>query len=157
MTELKKVEQLSNFRKIEITDLQFVGVDSDGRVVTQRHQVDVHPSLVFVLGKVLAQLRREFVEVLINTVDTAVLIDQFRRGLFANTGDTRKIVGGIATKSGVVHIVGWLYTCAFEDSCFVIQRVIRNTTLVVKHLDMRIMNKLVTVSIASDDDDVVTA
>ena len=94
---------------------------------------------------------------LVNAVDAAVLIDQFGCSLFANPGDTGKIVGRIAAKRGVVHIVSWLYTGTFEDAGFVIERVVRNTTLVVEHLDMRIMNELVAVAIASDDDDVVTA
>ncbi|CAB4640357.1 unannotated protein [freshwater metagenome] len=76
----------------------------------------------------------------VNAVDAAVLIDQFRCGLFANTGDTRKIVGRITTKSCVMDVIGGLHARAFQNASFVVQRVVGNAALVVEHFDVRIVN-----------------
>ncbi|CAB4989968.1 unannotated protein [freshwater metagenome] len=123
----------------------------------QLHELDVHSSLVLVLGQVLPKFRCELVEVFIDAVDTAVLIDQFRSGLLAHAGNAREIVRRIAAQRGVMHIIGRLYARALENACFVIQRVIRNTALVIQNFDVRIVHKLIAVAIAGDDNDIVAA
>ena len=56
-----------------------------------------------------------------------------------------------------MHVVGGLHARAFQNAGFVVQRVVGNAALVVEDFDVRVVNELVAVAIARDDDDIVTA
>ena len=59
---------------------------------------DAHPFLVF--GQVLAQLGREGVEMGVQGVEVAVLVDQLRRRLLPDPRDAGQVVRGVAPKGG---------------------------------------------------------
>ena len=70
-------------------------------------------------------------------------------------GTPGKVVGGVAAHRGVDHVVRGLDARPLLDPRLVVERVVRHTALVVEHLDVRILDQLVHVAVAGDDDDVV--
>ena len=105
--------------------------------------------------EVLPQLGGQLVEVGEHAVEVAVLVDELGRSLLADARNTRQVVGGIAAQSGVLGILGRRHPGALLDAGLVVEGVVADPAPVVEHLHQRILDELVGVAVAGDDDDLV--
>ena len=80
-----------------------------------------------------------------------VLVDEFCSCLFTDTRNTFKIVARISTQRRIVRILRWRHARSLKDACFVIQRIVANTTLVVQHANERVFHKLVAVTVSRNN------
>jgi hypothetical protein len=110
-----------------------------------------------VLLQVLAQLGGLVRDVGEDAVETAVGVDQLGCGLLAHAGHARQVVGRIAAQRGVLDVVAGVDPGALEDAGLVVQGVVGHAALVVEDLHVGVLDELVAVAVAGDDDDVVAA
>ncbi len=54
-----------------------------------------------------------------------------------------------------MHVVLGVDASAFEDSRFVVERVVAYTTLVIEHLDVRVFDQLIRITITGNHDHIV--
>ena len=98
---------------------------------------------------------RLLVEVLEDAVEPAVGGDQLGRRLLPHPGHARQVVGRVAAQRGVLRVERGRDAGALLDAGLVVERVVGHAALVVEHLDVRVLDELVAVAVAGDDDDVV--
>ena len=63
----------------------------------------------------------------------------------------------IAAERGVLHVLGGVDAGALDDARLVVVGVVRHAALVVDDPDVRVLDELVAVPVAGDDQDVVAA
>ena len=153
--ELEEVEQFAHFGVVG-REPQLVDIDIEGHIAHQHHEVGVGPRLGLVRAQCFTQFRRLFVDVGENAVETAVGGDELRGRLLAHPGDAGEVVAGVATHGRVIDVLRGRDTRALENASLVVQRVVAHTTAVVEHAHVRVGHQLVAVTVAGDDDDVVT-
>ena len=153
--ELEEVEQFAHDGHVEVVGAQWCRTTVELHVAQQHHHLGVLTNLSFGLGQVLAQLRRLLVDVLEDAVDSAVLVDQLGGRLLAHSRHTRQVVGRITTQGRVLHVQLGAYTGALLDPGFVVQRVVRHAPPVVEHAHVGILDELVGVAVARDDQHLV--
>ena len=103
-----------------------------------------------------AQLGRLLVEVGEDPVEAAVGVDQLGRRLLPHPGHAGQVVGRVAAERGVLRrSAPGVHAGALEDAGLVVEGVVGHAALVVEHLDVRVLDQLVAVAVAGDDDDVV--
>ena len=152
-TELVLVEDLTGPVRVPAPEGQVVDVHVEGHVAHQRDDLGVGPDLSGAGGQVLAQLRRQGVEVGEQGVEVAVLVDQLGRRLLPHPGDPGKVVGGIAAQRGQQRVLLGPYPGALLDARLVVEGVVAHAPPVVEHPDVGILDQLVGVAVAGDDDD----
>ncbi len=129
---------------------------SKGAFAAQHHHVGVLADPRLVRGEALAELRRLLLEVREHAVEAAIRRDQLRRSLLADTRHSREVVGRIAPQRGVLRVLRRRDACAVEDARLVVEHVVGHTPPVVQHRDVWVLDELVRVPVAGDDDDVET-
>ncbi|CAB4829412.1 unannotated protein [freshwater metagenome] len=154
--ELEKLEQALDFLVVR-PHHERLEVDLDRGVASQRHHLEVVARSAFVLDERGLQLRRLRIDVGEDSVQAAVLVEQFGGGLLADTGHTFEVVAGVAAQRRVLRVDLRRDARLFLDTRFVVQRVVAHTTLVVEHLHVWIADELVAVAVACDDYHVVTS
>jgi hypothetical protein len=82
-------------------------------------------------------------------------VDELGRRLLTDPGDSWQIVGRITPQGGILGVFDGRDTRAFLDPGLVVEDVIRDASPVVQDLDVRILDKLVDVTVSCDDDHVV--
>ena len=106
--ELVLAEQPDDRVTIVVAEARGLEVDLDRQVAHDPRQLTPHQDLVDVLLQLLAELGRgDVVEAAEELVERSEVADQLRRGLLADPGDARDVVGRIALQRLVVdHLVG---------------------------------------------------
>ena len=155
--ELEEVEELADLVEVVVTEDELVEVDVEGNVADQQHDVDVAAHVGLGRPEVLPQLRRLLGEVLEDPVDAAVRRDELGRRLLADAGDAGEVVGGVAAQGGVLEVLGRRDAGALLDAGLVVEGVVGHPASVVEDPDVRVLDELVAVTVAGDDEDVVTA
>ena len=91
-------ERRTGLFQVPSSEGQVLHVHVEGHVAHQGDHlgVEVHP--LDVVSQVLAQLGRERVEVGVETVEVAVLVDQLGRRLLPHPGDAGQVVGRVAAQ-----------------------------------------------------------
>ena len=110
-----------------------------------------------VVGQVLAQLGRQGVEVGEDGVEVAVLVDQFGRRLLPHPGHPGEVVGRVAAEGGQERVLLGPHPGALLDARLVVEGVVAHPPPVVEHPDVGVLDQLVGVAVAGDDDDRVLA
>ena len=72
-------------------------------------------------------------------------------------GHAGQVVGRVAAQRGVLEVLRRRDAGALDDAGLVVERVVGDAAPVVEHLDVRVLDELVAVAVAGDDDDVVAA
>ena len=104
------------------------------------------------LDEVGPQLGRLCVDVGEDAVEVAVGVDELGGRLLAHAGDAGQVVGRITAERRVEHVLVGPYAGALEDAGLVVERVVADAALVVEDLDVRVVDQLVAVAVARDDD-----
>ena len=106
--ELVLAEQPDDRVAVVVAEAGGLEVERDRQVADDRRELAAHEDLVAVLAELVAQLlRRDLVEPREQRVEVAELADQLRRGLLADAGHARDVVGRVALERLVVdHLVG---------------------------------------------------
>ncbi len=158
--ELEELEQPLELVGVDLAHGQ--AVEAVGQLVgqvdvaDQLHDDGVLADQLFVGGEVLAQLRGLLVDVGEDAVEVAVLVEQLGRRLLPHARDARQVVGVVAPHRRVHDVLVRLHARALEDAGLVVEGVVGHAPLVVEHPDVRVLDQLVHVAVAGDDDDVVT-
>ncbi len=126
-------------------------------VADQRDDLGIHANPFLVFGQVLAQLGREGVEMGVQGVEVSVLIDQLRRRLLPDPRDAGQVVRGVPPKGGEDGVQLRANPGPRFDPRLVIEGVVADPTAVVEHPDVGILDELVGVAVAGDQQDVVPA
>ena len=124
----------------------------EGNVADQRDHLGVLPNLIEMSREVFTELRRECVEMGIDRVEIAVLVDQLGRGLLPDPGHARQVVGRIAAQRGEQRVLLGADTGPCLDSRLVVERVVAHTLLVVEHTDKGVLDQLIRVAVTGHDD-----
>ena len=90
-----------------------------------------------------------------HSVDIAILHNEFGSCLFSDTGNSHEVVTRVTTQSRIIGILSRGNAGALYDACFVVQGVITDTAFVVEHSNVRVPHQLITVTVASHNDQVV--
>ena len=154
-TELQKVEQALDFLVVRLARGKIGNANVERDVPDQVHEFEVEANLVLVGRQVLLQLWGLFIEGCVDPVDTPIFVDELRRGLLANPGHARKVVGLVAAHRCVRDVVDRLHAGAFENASLVVEGVIGNAALVVEHLHVGVFDQLVAIPVAGHDDDLL--
>ena len=106
--ELVLAEQPDDRVAVVVAEPGRLEVDLDRQVADDSRQVATHEDLVDVLAELVTQLRgRDLVEPGEQRIQRAEVADQLRRGLLADAGHARDVVGRVALERLVVdHLVG---------------------------------------------------
>jgi hypothetical protein len=152
--ELEEVEQAPHLVDVGGPAVQLVDGHAEGDVAHQPHHLLVEPHLVFVLGQVGPQLGRLLVEVLEDAVEAAVGVDELGRGLLPHPGHPWQVVGGVAPQRRVLAVEPGRDPGALLDAGLVVEHVVGHAPAVVEHLDVGVLDHLVHVAVAGDDDGV---
>jgi hypothetical protein len=152
--ELEEVEETFDLGRVGRTHAQIGRLQVDRRIAHEQHHalVAAHPLLHLGVGQAGPQLRRLLVEVLEDPLDAPVGVDQLRSGLLADPGDAGKVVAVVTAERGVGHVQRRRHAGPLEDAGFVVERVVADAATVVEHLDERVLDELVAVTVAGDDD-----
>ena len=153
--ELQEIEHLGRCSDIGLR-CKLRQIDVEWNITPEDHHFCIANNTLAVFQQARFQLWGLVVRCGNNRGNISVLHHQLRSSLFTNTWNSRKVVARVSTQCRVVGIQSRGHTRSLENSCFVIECVIADTTFVVQHTNVRVMNQLVTVSIARHDDDVVT-
>ena len=124
--------------------------------MTKSHEVFVLASQLFVFYERRFQLWSLFISVSKNPIKSAVCCDQFRCGFFADTWNSRQVVTWVSSKRRISNVLLRSYSSSLKNSCLVIERIIRNSPLVIQNAHVWVSNELITIAVTSDDDDFVT-
>ena len=107
-------------------------------------------------ARFVAQLGRLLVEVGEDAVEAAVGVDELGRRLLPHAGHAGQVVGRVAPQRRVLRGTGaGVHAGALLDAGLVVEHVVGHAPAVVEHLDVRVLDELVGVAVAGDDDDVV--
>ena len=85
------------------------------------------------------------------------VVDQLGRRLLADAGHAGQVVARVAAQRGVLRVLRRRHAGALDDAGLVVERVVADAAAVVEHLDVGVLDELVGVAVAGDDDDVVAA
>ena len=151
--ELEEVEQLLDLDHVRLHH-ERVG-QLDRRVAPQDHDLVVLADPLLVLGERRPQLRGLLVDVLEDPVEPAVRLDQLGRRLLADTRDAGQVVARVAAHGRVLGVLRRRDAGALDDPRLVVEGVVADAAPVVEHLDVRVLDELVGVAVAGDDQDVV--
>ncbi len=91
----------------------------------------------------------------VDPVDIAVGVDQLGCRLLPHPGDTWQVVGGVTPQRRVLGVPGGRDSGAGLDARLVVVGVVGDAPLVVDHPDVGVLDELVGVAIARDDEHVV--
>ena len=100
---------------------------------------------------------RLLVDVGEDPVEPAVRVDQLGRRLLPDAGHAGQVVARVAAQRRVLRVLRRRHAGALDDAGLVVERVVADAAPVVEHLDVRVLDELVGVAVAGDDDDVVAA
>src|SRR5665213_3125804 len=123
-------------------------VDVEGNVADQGDDLGVQPHPVGVVGQVLAQLWRQGVEVGVEGVEIAVLVDQLGRRLLSDSRNAWQIVRRVATQCGQQRVLVREDTGPGLDAGLVVERVVAHPSPVVEDPDVGVLHQLVGVAVA---------
>ncbi len=135
------------------TEVEVLGVRVEVHIAHQRHDLQVHADLVLIADEVLAQLGRHRVDGGHEGLQVAVLVDELGGGLLPHPLHAWQVVRRIAAHGGVEHVVRRLHAGSLENPGLVVERVVADATAVVEHADVGVLDELVAVTVAGDDDD----
>ena len=152
--ELEEIEQSLHLDHVGM-QMRRSEVHLDGGVTAQQHEVEVHPRLGFIRRERLSQLRGLGGHVLEDAVESAVGGDELCGGLLSHTRHAGKVVARVSAQRCVLGVLLRRDTRAFEDAGLVVERIVAHAAFVVEHSHKRILNELVAIAVAGDDDDVV--
>ncbi len=93
----------------------------------------------------------------VERVEVAVLVDELGRRLLPDPGHPGQVVRRIPPEGRQQRIQGREDAGAFLDAGLVVEGVVTHPPTVVEHADVGILDQLVGVAVAGDDDDGVTA
>ena len=153
--ELEEVEQPLDLVHVRLHHERLGQLD--GRVAAQDHHLVVLADPLLVLGERRPQLRRLLVDVGEDAVEPAVRVDQLGRRLLPDAGHAGQVVARVAAQRGVLRVLRRRDAGALDDAGLVVERVVADAAPVVEHLDVGVLDELVGVAVAGDDDDVVAA
>ena len=101
--ELVLAEQPDDRLAVVVAEPRRLEVELDRQVAHDRREVLAHEHLLAMLDELLAELvGLDLVDALVERVERPVLADQLRRGLLADAGDARDVVGRVALERLVV-------------------------------------------------------
>ena len=107
------------------------------------------------LMKIAAQFGSLGISVGENIRKVPILGDELCSSFLTHTRHAIEIVARISTQRCIICVLRRGHSGALQYPSFVIERIVAYSTLVVQHTNVRIVNKLIAVPIASDDDDIV--
>ncbi len=152
--ERELVEQHAHLLTVPGAHLELGRDGVDVAVEPQLRHLPVEEHPVARLAEVLALLRRQLVEVLVDPLEVPVGRDQLGRGLFADPGHAGEVVARIAAECCVLGVLRRRDPGALEDPGLVVEHVVGDAPAVVEHLDVRVGDQLVAVAVTGDDDHV---
>jgi hypothetical protein len=115
--------------------------------------VPAHAFLV--LGQRGPQLGGLLLDVGEDAVEPSVGGDELGCRLLPHPGHTGQVVAGVASERGVLRVLGRTHPGALADARLVVQRVVADAALVVHDPYVRVLDQLVRVAVARDDDHVM--
>ncbi len=155
--ELEEVEEVADLVDHPAAHEKRVDVDIEGHVTHERRGARVQPDAGFALGQAGPQLGRALVEVGVDAVERAVVVDQLGRRLLPDARHPRQVVGGVAAQRRVLRVVARVDTGALPDPGLVVEDVVAHAAAVVQHPHVGILDQLVRVAVTRHDDHVLVA
>ena len=148
--ELESCEERLRLGEIRLRG-KGIQIDFDRHVPTQRHQFEIPQCALTAVLQRRGELRRLLVGRVQDRLQRSVLGHQFCCGLLSDTVNAFQVVTRVAAHRRVLGVLPWSYPGLFEDSRFVVEGVVRDASLVVQHLDVRVAHQLIGVAVAGDD------
>ena len=98
-----------------------------------------------------AALGGDLVQVLVDTFDSAVLLEEWRSGLFPHSPHARDVVRGIPCQRFKINELLWLQSVSLTDAVFVVDPDVGRTAASQQHTHVRV-DELKDVRVAGDDE-----
>ena len=152
--ELEEVEQPPDLVHVGVPAVELVDGHAHRGVEHELHDLGVLADVGLVLGQAAPQLGRLLVQVLEDAVEPAVGVDQLGGGLLPHPGHAGQVVGRVAAQRGVLPVEPGRDAGALLDPGLVVHHVVGHAPAVVEHLDVGVLDELVDVPVAGDDDHV---
>ena len=105
IAEFEAVEEVDDSLGISGPELELVRAVWQGQVLDHFGDVTVQLDVCDALAKVVADFAADFVGVIDEVFQCAVLNDPLRRGFLADPWNAREIVGGVATEGRKVRVL----------------------------------------------------
>ena len=124
-------------------------------IATQNHHACIALNTLTMFNEARFEFRCLSLSSSNNSVNITILINQFRCGLLAHSWDSCQVVTWITAQSCIIGVLRRGYASALKNSCFVVQRVITNASLVIQNSNVRVAHQLITITIACNDNEVI--
>ena len=128
-------------------------MDVEGDVAHQGDYLGVDSHPLGVVGQVLSKFGRQGIEMGVQGVKVAVLVDQLGRRLLPHPGNAGEVVRRVAPQRGQQRVLGREHASPLFDAGFVVEGVVAHASPVVEHPDVGVLDQLVRIAVTGDDND----